>query len=272
MSLHYFRDKLFCNPMRILVSNDDGILAPELWALVSQLKNIAEVVVTAPDREQSATGTAVTLRQPLRVQDVVAPVAGVKAFSVEGTPCDSVILALEKLVEKPVDLLVSGINRGLNLGDDMLISGTVGAAMQGYLRGLPAIAISVPVEYINWENAARLAMLLAEKINCGEISRDVFLNVNLPELPLEEIRGIKLTQPAHKTHIDSVDEGHDGRRKYYWLVRRKLNSDAAENTDMWALEQGFVSITTLNTTLFRKAVSGIDDSLCQRLFKQLKQA
>jgi 5'-nucleotidase len=258
--------------MRILATNDDGILAPRLWALVGQLKNIAEVVVVAPDREQSATGTAVTLRQPLRVQKVAPLLDGITAYSVEGTPCDSVILALEKLIDSPVDLVVSGINQGLNLGDDMLISGTVGAAMQGYLRGLPAIAISVPVDYTNWEHAARLAGLLAEKIKSEELPQDIFLNVNLPELPLTEIRGIKLTQPAHKTHIDSVDEGYDGRRKYYWLVRQKLNNDAAENTDMWALEQGFVSITTLNTTLFRKPVSGIDDSLCRRLFQQFKQA
>ena len=214
--------------MRILVSNDDGVLAPGLWALVSELKDIAEVAVVAPDREQSATGTSVTLRQPLRVQQVTPPVADVKALSVEGTPGDSVILALEKLLDKKTDLVISGINQGLNTGDDILISGTVGAALQGYLRNLPAIAVSIPVNNPCWENAARLTRLLAEKIDSGKIPGDVFLNVNLPDLPLAEIRGIRLSHPAHKTHIDTVEEGHDGRRKYYWLVRRQQNNNTAE--------------------------------------------
>jgi len=256
--------------MRILVTNDDGILAPGLWALVRQLIDVAEVVVVAPDREQSATGTAVTLRQPLRVQKATPLIGGVKAFSVEGTPCDSVILALEKLIDEPVDLVVSGINQGLNLGDDMLISGTVGAAMQGYMRGLPSIAVSIPAEYNQWQDSARLAKLLAETVKAGELPQDIFLNVNLPELPASEIKGMKLTQPAHKTHIDSVDEGYDGRRKYYWLVRKKLNNNSAANTDMWALEHGFISITTLHTTLFHKPVTGIDESLYRRLFQSFK--
>ncbi len=258
--------------MRILVSNDDGISAPGLWALAGQLMQAGEVVVAAPDREQSATGTAVTLRQPLRVQKATPLIEGVKAFSVEGTPCDSVILALEKLIEEPVDLVVSGINQGLNLGDDMLISGTVGAAIQGYMRGLPAIAVSIPAGYNDWRDAARLAKLLAEEIKAKKLPQDIFLNVNLPELPVSEIKGIRITQPAHKTHIDSVDEGYDGRRKYYWLVRKKLNNNSAEDTDMWALEHGFISITALQTTLFRKPIAGIDEGCCKRLFQNFKQA
>ena len=114
-------------------------------------------------------------------------------------------------------------------------------------------------------------MLLAKKINSREIPQDIFLNVNLPELPLAEIIGVKHTQPAHNTHLDSVDEGHNDQCEYYWLVRHRLKNDVAENTDMWALEQGFVSITSLNTTPFHKPVPGIDDSLCYQLFQQLKQ-
>ena len=125
--------------MRVLVTNDDGIFAPGLWILVKELKSIARVVVVAPDREQSAIGTAVTLRQPLRVQRVSPLVPGVETYSVEGTPGDSVILALGKLIKSRVDLVISGINQGPNLGDDVLISGTVAAALQGYLRGLPPL-------------------------------------------------------------------------------------------------------------------------------------
>ena len=259
--------------MQVLVTNDDGILAPGLWALVKELKNIARVVVVAPDREQSATGTAVSLRQPLRVQKVAPVIADVAAYSVEGTPCDSVILALGKLINNNVDLVVSGINQGLNLGDDILISGTVGAALQGYLRGLPAMAISVAaVNNPDWENASRLARLLAEKIQAKSLPDDIFLNINLPDLSLAEIKGIKVTQPAHKTHIDTVEEGHDGRREYYWLVRQKQSNNAGENTDIWALEQGNISITALHNTLFQKPLSGIDGSLCSELFRELKQA
>ena len=176
--------------MRVLVTNDDGISAPGLWTLVNELRNIAQVVVVAPDREQSAIGTAVTLRQPLRILRAKPIVPEVETYSVEGTPADSVILALGKLVTDKVDLVVSGINQGPNLGDDVLISGTVGAALQGYLRGLPALAISteaVDSPYLN--TAANLAALLASKINSDVLSPRVFLNVNLPNLPLAEIRG-----------------------------------------------------------------------------------
>lgn len=258
--------------MHILVTNDDGILAPGLWALVRELKGIARVTVVAPDREQSASGTAVSLRQPLRVQKVSPVVPGVEAYSVEGTPCDSVILALGKLIKDDVTLVVSGINQGHNLGDDVFISGTVGAALQGYLRGLPALAVSVAAEDNSGrENAARLAKLLAEKIIAKKLPSDIFLNINLPNLPLAAIKGVKITQPAHKTHIDSVEEGHDGRREYYWLVRQKQNNNAAKNTDIQLLENDYISITALHNTLFRKDVAAINDSLCSELFRELKK-
>jgi 5'-nucleotidase len=145
----------------ILVANDDGIFAPGLWALARELKNIDDVVAVAPDREQSATGTSVTLRQPLRVRKISPVVSDVNTFAVEGTPSDSVILGLEKLA-KDAGMVVSGINSGQNLGDDVLISGTVGAALQGYLRNLPAIAVSVgTVDTADLQTAARLVRLLA---------------------------------------------------------------------------------------------------------------
>lgn len=125
--------------MKILVTNDDGISSEGLWTLVKELKNIAQVIVTAPDREQSAIGTAVTLHQPLRVKRVRPMVPEVETYSIEGTPADSVILALSKLIKDRVDLVVSGINQGLNLGNDVPISGTVGSALQGYLHGFPEI-------------------------------------------------------------------------------------------------------------------------------------
>jgi 5'-nucleotidase len=259
--------------MAILVTNDDGIFAPGLRVLAKELKSVARVVVVAPDREQSATGTSVTLRQPLRVQRVTPIVPDVDTYSVEGTPSDSVILALGKLTKNRVDMVISGINQGPNLGDDVLLSGTVGAALQGYLRGLPALAISIANADSHYlDNAAKLAALLARKILAGTLPVDMFLNINLPDLPLAEIKGIKITQPAHKTHIDTVEEGHDGRREYYWLVRQKLGTNTDKDTDIWTLEQGNISITALHNTLFQKPPLGITDSLCSDLFQKLKQS
>ena len=259
--------------MKILVTNDDGIFALGLWTLVRELKSIAQVVVVAPDREQSATGTAVTLHQPLRVQRVAPMVTDIEAFSVEGTPCDSVILALGKLMKNSADLVISGINQGPNLGDDILISGTVGAALQGYLRGLPALAISVAgAEKAYLDNAAKLATLLAKRVKANTLSADIFLNINLPDLPLADIKGLKITQPAHKTHIDTVEERHDGKREYYWLIRQKSGTDANEAADIRALEQGNISITALHNTLFQKPLSGITESFCAELLQELKKA
>ena len=129
--------------MRILVTNDDGFLARGMWLLVKGLREVGEVVVVAPDREQSAVGSSVTLHHPLRARKVKSPYEDVDSYCVEGTPADCVILALGHLLDTEIDVIFSGINEGVNLGDDVLISGTVGAALQGYIKGIPSIAISV---------------------------------------------------------------------------------------------------------------------------------
>ena len=259
--------------MRILVTNDDGIFAPGLWTLVKELKNIAQVVVVAPDREQSAIGTAVTLRQPLRVQRVRPLVPEVETYSVEGTPADSVILALGKLVKNKIDLVISGINQGPNLGDDVLISGTVGAALQGYLRGLPALAISVAAaDSLYLDNAARLATLLAKKIDSNSLPTNIFLNINLPSLPLVKIKGVKITRLASGSYTNTVEERFDGQREYYWVVRQKTNTDADRKTDIWAIEQGNISITPLHTNLGNKPSPLILNSLWSNLLQELQKA
>ena len=257
--------------MRILVTNDDGIFAHGLWRLVKELRNIARVVVVAPDRERSAIGTAVTLHQPLRVQKVKPMLPGVETYSVEGTPADSVILALGKLVKNKVDLVISGINHGANLGDDVLISGTVGAAWQGYRYGLPALAISVVQgDNLHLDNAAKLAALLAKKIEANALPTNIFLNVNLPNLPLAKIRGVKITQLASESHTDTVEERQEGGQKYYWLIRQGISKDKDEKTDVWAIEQGNISITPLHTNLLNKPSPPITDSLCPNLLQELR--
>lgn len=257
--------------MKILISNDDGISAAGLWTLATHVAEAAPLAVIAPDREQSATGTAITLRQPLRVRKADSPINGTECFAVEGMPGDAVILALENLISEPVDLVISGINNGPNMGDDVLISGTVGAALQGYLRNIPAIAISsAGVDSVNLEIPARLAAIAAGDILAGKLPKDIFLNINVPDLPPEKIKGIELTVLAHKTNIDSVKEGHDGRREFYWLVRRQLDFEAVAGTDIKAIEQARISVTELHTNLFRRPHAADLDKVCQDWFHRLK--
>ncbi len=257
--------------MRILVTNDDGVFAERLWILVKELKNIAQVAVVAPDRERSAIGTAVTLYQPLRVQKVKPMVPGIETYSVEGTPADSVLLALGKLINNKVDLVVSGINGGLNLGNDVLISGTVGAALQGYLHGLSALAISVGIgDNHHVANAAKLATLLAKKIDALALPGNIFLNINLPNLPLSQIKEVKITRPANESHIDTVEEGHDGGQAYYWLERHKIGQDTDSKTDIWAIEQSNISITPLHNNFSKRVPLSTTVSLCSNLLQELR--
>ena len=259
--------------MKILVTNDDGILAEGLWTLVKELQNIAQVVVVAPDREQSAIGTAVTLSQPLRAQRVRPMVPEVEAYAVQGTPADSVILALEKLFKNEIALVISGINQGLNLGNDVLISGTVGAALQGYLRGLPALAISMaPTDNLYLDGAAKIASMLAEKIGSSASCSNIFLNVNLPDLPLAEIKGATVTHLASESHIDTVEEGHDGKREYYWLVRQRINKTRDALTDIGAIEQGNISITPLHAYFNNESLPVITDGFCSEILEKLRKS
>jgi 5'-nucleotidase len=236
--------------LTILVTNDDGIHARGLWALVEALKEVDKVVVVAPDREQSAVGTSVTLHQPLRAKEIKPLVEGVKTYSVEGTPGDCVILGLGYLIEDEVSLVAAGINEGANLGDDVLISGTVAAAFQGHLNGMPSIAISVgALEDIHTEPAARLAALLARRIEAHPILKETLLNINLPNLPLDQIEGIEVTRLGRRSYRDVIQEGHDGKRTYYWIVRGKAQWQYEEGTDVWALSKHRISITPLHADL-----------------------
>jgi 5'-nucleotidase len=196
----------------------------------------------------------------------------VETYSVEGTPSDCVILALNILAKNKIDLVVSGVNQGANLGDDVLISGTVAAALQGYLRGLNALAISTDAIRSRYlDTAARLVTLLAKWIDANTLPSNVFLNVNLPELPLTEIEEIKITRLASATHIDTAKEGNDGKRKYYWLVRHKTDKAAGSQTDVWAVEQGNISITPLHTDLLHRSALAIPDDLSSDLLQELRQ-
>ncbi|MBI4282334.1 MAG: 5'/3'-nucleotidase SurE [Chloroflexi bacterium] len=236
--------------MRILATNDDGIYSPGLWAAVEALRDVGEVVVVAPDREQSGIGTAITLGQPVRATEVVPLVEGIKAYAVEGTPADSAILALESLVEGQVDLIVSGINKGANMGNDVFISGTIGAALQGFFRSIPAIAISVAsLRDVHFAPAAQVVRLLAQGVADGRLATPLLLNVNLPNVPLEKIKGVSLTHLGRRTYMDVIKEGDDGRRKYFWIARDRPGWVLEKGLDVWAIRRRRISITPLHTDL-----------------------
>ncbi len=196
----------------------------------------------------------------------------VETYSVEGTPTDCIILALGKLIKNKVDLIVSGINQGANLGDDVLISGTVSAALQGYLRGFPALAISTAAaDGLYLGSAAKLATLLAKKIDSNVLPANILLNINMPDLPLAKIREAKITRLASQSHADTVAEGNDGRRSYYWLVRQRVNKTTDKKTDIWAIEQGNISITPLHTNLLNRPSLPTPDNLYSNLLQELQK-
>lgn len=236
--------------IKILVVNDDGIHFPGLWTLVEELTREHQVTVVAPDREQSGVGTAISLHRILRVGEVRPEVKGVQAYAVEGTPGDCVILGLGELA-KDADLVIAGVNEGANLGEDVLISGTVGASLQALFRGLPAIAVSVSaLGSTNYRPAARIAARLARCVADGSLPRHMVLNVNVPDLPAEEIRGVLVTRLAARRYADIVRAETDTRgKRYFWIVRGQPEWEIEEGTDIWAIVNGFVSLLPLHSDL-----------------------
>jgi 5'-nucleotidase len=220
---------------------------------------VGEVFVTAPDREQSGVGSALTLHAPVKVRSVppqaylgadhVAPHA-IAAYAIEGTPGDSCLLGLEQLV-KSVDLVVSGINTGSNLGWDIMVSGTVGAALQGYLRGFPTIAISVgSVQSPRFDGAASLLQLIAGQMARQSTTTPFFLNINVPSVALEQINGLQVTRLGGRSYGESVRPEGTGHQQRYWISRnRPIQADNGEGTDMWALQNNRISITPLQLSL-----------------------
>jgi 5''/3''-nucleotidase SurE len=235
--------------MKILVTNDDGIDTPGLWAAVKELHKVGEVRVIAPWREQSGVGASITLRQSIKVNKVTSQLNGVEAYSVEGTPADCVIVGIRSLFSGEIDLVVSGINRGPNIGHDVFVSGTVGAALQGYLRGIPSLAISVNgYEDLDFEASARIAALLAVRIKNGMLPRQILLNVNLPNLPAQRISGIEITELSKQSYCDTVERDQNSEGAYYRIKRNNKDKNgyyANRETDIWALQLNRGSITPL---------------------------
>lgn len=228
--------------MRILVSNDDGVFAPGIYSLAKELEKIGNVDVVAPDRNRSGASNSLTLTRPIRAKKLHTGFV-----SVEGTPTDCVHLAVTGYFETEPDLVVSGINDGANLGDDILYSGTVAAAMEGRYLGLPAIAVSLVGENVkNYDTAAVVAKNLVLMLTQNPLPKQTILNVNVPDLPLKEIKGIEVTRLGTRHCAEPIVKEMDPRgHPIYWVGPPGPEEDCGNGTDFSAVRRGYVSVTPL---------------------------
>lgn len=230
--------------MHILISNDDGIFAEGINALADALSEIATVTLVAPDRNRSGASNSLTLENPLRTREI-AP----QRFAVIGTPTDSVHIALNALIQTPVDLVVTGINHGANLGDDVLYSGTVAAATEGFFMGVPAIAVSLCGQQ-HFKDAAQIVKNVVKKVIENPLPNQHVLNINIPDLPESEIKGWQVTRLGARHRAEDMIQAQDPRgQKIYWIGPPGATQDAGPGTDFHAIEQGYVSLTPLKVDL-----------------------
>jgi len=233
--------------MRILCTNDDGYSALGLSVLASAARGIGEVTVVAPDREQSATSHSLTLFHPLRSRRSVDG-----AHIVDGTPTDCVLLALNELLDRKPDLCLSGVNHGPNMGEDVLYSGTVAAAMEATVMGIPAIAVSYsgdqPEEIEGWETV--LVKLLEQITGAGRFPTDTLISVNLPAVSPSDVRGVRVTSLGTRRYSDSITRAKDPAGKdYFWIGGGVTSWSGGEDSDFRAVKDGFISITPLHLDL-----------------------
>jgi 5'-nucleotidase len=237
--------------MRILLTNDDGIHARGLDALIKELQAIAEIYVASPDRERSGTGHSITVFDPIKVMP--AKIEGaLEAWIVGGTPVDCVKLALSRLVKGKVDMVVSGINHGPNLGTDVLYSGTVSAAAEGVIMGVPSIAASLNdyTAEMNSGFAALFTRNLIRTVTRQGIKNSTLVNVNIPALKPEDIKGIRITRLGVRNYDNLFEERKDPRgNSYYWMGGGVTRDEQPPDSDVAAIEEGYISITPINLDL-----------------------
>ena len=239
--------------MRILVTNDDGIRAPGVLTLARRLTKLGQVWLVAPSEEQSASGHGITLVDPIRVKRLNIEDIG-EAWAVNGTPADCVKLAIQELVKEPCSLVVSGINNGPNLGTDVLYSGTVSAAIEGAILGIPSMAVSLgEYDYDEYETAAEIAVAVAKQLylNREEIPPDTLLNVNVPAVARDQIRGCKVTRLGVREYENVFDRRVDPRGNvYYWLKGELVPIRSRDpEIDAVAVGEGYVSISPIHFDL-----------------------
>lgn len=233
--------------MKILVSNDDGINSEGLDSLAISLRELGEVVVVAPDRDQSAASHSLSLHRPLRIERISESI-----YSVDGTPTDCINLAVNGLLkdERP-DLIVSGINKAANLGDDITYSGTVSAAIEGTLLKIPSMAISLDAkENFKFETAKHYAQIISKYVLENGLPDDTLLNINVPNLDLGKVKGIKVTKQGKRLYDEAVVEKTDPRGKeYYWIGGNELGYVDIKNSDIVSVIEGYVSVTPIKLDL-----------------------
>jgi 5'-nucleotidase len=239
--------------MRILLSNDDGYLAPGIVCLAKALKTVAEVTevtIVAPDRNRSGASNSLTLESPIRASNVESDV-----IAVDGTPTDCVHLAITGLLDHEPDMVLSGINAGSNMGDDVIYSGTVAAAMEGRFLGLPAMAVSLAGEQlIHYETAAQVVLQLLSKLKNQPLPVDTILNVNVPDVPLDQLQGMHATRLGRRHKSEPVVKQTDPRGKaIYWVGPVGPEEDAGPGTDFFAIRNKTVSVTPIQVDLTRYA-------------------
>lgn len=232
--------------MRILLSNDDGYFSPGIQALAQELGKIATVTVVAPERDRSGASNSLTLDRPLQLRRAASGF-----YYVNGTPSDCVHLAVTGMLDVEPDMVVSGINHGANMGDDTVYSGTVAAATEGYLLGVPSMAVSlVGKEATHFETAGRVARMLGEKLLAKPFGQAVLLNVNVPDLPFEAIRGFKVSRLGKRHKAEPVIKTTNPRGEVvYWVGPAGAAQDNGPGTDFHAVGEGYVSITPLRLDL-----------------------
>jgi 5'-nucleotidase len=248
--------------MKILLSNDDGYQAPGLKILAEHLAILGDIMVVAPDRYRSGASNSLTLDYPLRPR-----VMDNGFIRVDGTPTDCVHLAITGLLEEEPDMVVSGINAGPNMGDDLLYSGTVAAATEGRFLGLPALAVSMN-SYLpeHFQTAAQVALELVSLLRERPLNNDIILNVNVPDVPYRALKGLKATRLGHRHKAEPVVKTEDPRGKaIYWVGPAGAEQDAGPGTDFHAVREGYVSITPLQVDLTRhSALEAVSDWLAHR--------
>lgn len=235
--------------MHILISNDDGLSATGIGVLAERLKQVGEITIVAPDRNCSGASNSLTLESPIRINEVEPGV-----HRVSGTPTDCVHVALTGLLDKDPDMVVSGINHGANLGDDVIYSGTVAAAMEGRFLGLPAIALSLVYDESpeHFSTAAEAAARLVSQLLRDPLPADTILNVNVPDCPWEDIKGFEVTRLGHRHRAEPCVATTDPRgRPMYWIGPAGAEEDAGPGTDFDAIRRGFISITPIHVDLTR---------------------
>lgn len=234
--------------MHFLISNDDGYRATGIELLAAAMSEMGEVTVVAPDRNRSGASNSLTLDSPLYVKR-----AENGFFFVNGTPTDCVHLAITGLIDSEPDLVISGVNAGANLGDDVLYSGTVAAAMEGRFLGCPALAVSLAGENpVHFETAVRVVVNMVDALSDNSLVNDLLLNINIPDLPFEQLGDIEVTRLGYRHMAEPAIKMHDPEnREIYWIGPPGAGDDAGAGTDFYAIEQGNISITPLQTDLTR---------------------